>query len=173
MSWTRIKRPLTTRDVAAVEIACRRASERKPGGLYFVLRTALLTDVPFLRRGARIDVLLGEGEAAGKIRLEHGVEFPLVMIGRSNSTNTLVLNGVPMPPGVPATARASERAEFTCGAGWIEVTLPRWAMEPPPVLSATSRAAPAPAAVPPPRQPYSLSERVPDPATALRGGARR
>lgn len=168
MTWTRVKRPLTSRDLAPVEIACRRKSERKPGGLYFVLRAALLPGMPFLRPGARIDVLLGGGEAAGKIRLEHGAEFPLVMIGRSNSTGTLVLNGVPMPQGVPATARIAEPAEFTCGEGWIEVTLPRWATEQP-----TPPAAPAPAAAPPPRQPYSISERVPDPAAALRGGARR
>lgn len=168
MTWSRIARPLTSRDIAPVEIACRRASERKPGGLYFVLRSALLPGVPFLRRGARIDVLLGEGAEAGKIRLEHGAEFPLTMIGRSNSTNTLVLNSVPMPPGVPAISRTAERAEFTCGADWIEVTLPRWAMEQAPL----SAPVPQPA-VPAPAARTSIMDRIADPATALRGGVRR
>ena len=168
MTWSRIKRPLTTRDIAAVEIACRRKSERKPGGLYFVLRGTLLPGLPFLRRGARIDVLLGEGAQAGKIRLEHGIEFPLVMVGRSNSTNTLVLNGVPMPPGVPAISRPAERAEFTCGEDWIEVTLPRWALEAaPPAVPVAQPAASAPVAR------TSIMERIADPATALRGGIRR
>lgn len=177
MTWSRMQRQPTQKEPGAIEIACNARTPRLQAGMSLILRGAMLPPLPFLRAGARIDALLGEGDNAGKLRIEHGTEFRLFIIGKSGASGTLMTRGLPMPPGLPPKTHRSIAVPFECGDGWIEITLPAWLRSPEAENEAEAEhiAAPAPEA---PRTPAaafaaagrtSIMDRVSDPAAALRG----
>jgi hypothetical protein len=155
MSWTPIRRPSTLKRRAAVTVMSRASSARVKAGLVLCLRPALLPECKILQAGGTVDVLAGDGDHAGLLRIQAGREFRLMMVGKKAGTTPVLLRGVPLPGGMEAVNRPQVDAEFDYGDDWVEITLPAWALPP------------APPAPPEPRR--SIMERVPDPAAPLRG----
>lgn len=161
MSWLPLRAPATKNKPAAVTVGCLRAARRKPEGLSIVLRVAQMEDLRFLRPRVAVDVLLGHGEHAGMLRIQPGREFMPYTNSKAKDAGTVFLRGVPLPKGIDARDREHVPVQFDYGDDWLEITLPDWA-----------RVGAAPATQAP--RSYSLSDRVPDPAAALRGaGGRR
>lgn len=162
MSWSPLLPVLRSRKDVPVAVGCSAGGTRQQPGLRIVLRADALDGADFLTAGHRVDVLRGGGEHAGMLRIVPGRSF-LLFSPRPEKSRTVLLRGVPLLPGIRAEDRPAVAVEFDHGAEWVEITLPDWAR---------LGGAPAPAPAGPAKAPYSISERVADPAAALRGARR-
>lgn len=168
MSWSPI-RPLDNRRQARpVRVGAVQKSLRHKAGLVITVLPSHLPGLDFLSPGAMVSVLLGAAEHAGMLRIEPQGPVRVAATGGKNGRGGAVLLRVSLPPGISAEKHEPEAVEHDYGDGWLELTLPDWAR----LTSAPARTAePAPVVR---REAYSLADRVPDPAAALRGaGGRR
>jgi len=167
MSWTPLKPPAAAKgaNAAPITVGSSAGGRRLRPRITIVIRTGGLDGAALLKLREGVQVLVGGGNHAGQLRIEPGGPFVLAAApGRGTARATLMLR-LDLPRGVEALDRKPEPVEFDHGDGWIEITLPDWARgapAPAPVAQAAPPAAPA-------KAPYSLSERVPDPAAPLRG----
>lgn len=167
MTWQRVRPPATKNKPAAVTIGSIRAARRKPEGLSIVVRTGAIDGgLPWLRPRQAVNVLLGQGPMAGRLRIEPGADFMPYTNSGAKEVGTLFLRGIPLPKGVVAADRQQVAVEFDYNDGWLEITLPDWARA---ASDIADRPAPAAAA---PRAPFSLAAGVPDPAALRARGGR-
>lgn len=137
-----------------------------------VVRSALLEDAAWVQHGTRLAVLEGEGEHAGRLRLEvsKGGAFTLANLGGRARHGALLLF-LPWVAGATPAKQPSTPLDFDHGEGWLELTLPDWARAPsaPAAITAPPAARPEPA-----RSGYQgVTARVADPAAGDRLAARR
>lgn len=140
-----------------VTMASSAGSGHLPPLLTITLRFAYLPPLPFLSETGTCTVLFGAGEHAGLLRLVPGTDAVLFSPGRKNSASACLRFAA--PKGVPRLKRAPVAVEFSVQPDLLELRLPAWAIVP----------ARQPAPEPAPSGHRSIMERVPDPATALRG----
>lgn len=145
-----------------VTVATSAGTGRLRPKLYIALRLPLLPALPFLQRGATCDVLFGRGENAGRLRIVAGRTSMVSATARGAATTTTALIHLTCPNGIKPAKRPPEPVAFTHDADWFEITLPDWAIA---VERVTTPA--------PPAGRVSIMDRIPDPATALRGRAGR
>lgn len=155
MSWEPIDPPAisaTLRQKIPVSLSMCAGSKRRGPSIYVIVRPHLLKGVQFLGEGKVVQVLRGNGTHAGMIRLQPDGPFPIQRLGTRGHEPVAAIR-LPVPAGVKASQRKPQPVEFDHGPTWVEITLPDWALPPPP------------------RE--SIMDRVPDPAAALRGRAGR
>lgn len=85
----------------------------------------------WLADGQGVEVLVGHGEHAGRLRIQPGTRLRLMRAtgarpGKPGGTGNLCLR-LPLLPGVPEAKRAGTSCEFDYHDDWIEVELPAWA----------------------------------------------
>ncbi len=160
MSWSPILPVRTQAKTAAVAVGCFAPGKRRSHGLRLILRADAMAGVTFLGAGSRVDVLRGAGEHAGMLRIVPGTGFGLIC-PRPDKTRTVIVKGVPLPAGIDANDRPAVPVDFDYGAEWVEIMMPDWARasSTPARLESTKTA----------RTPFSISDRIADPVTALRG----
>lgn len=168
MSWSPARPPEGFRAEAAVRVGSAQKSARyRPALVISVSPNRLDGGASFLAAGASVSVLYGAGEHAGMVRIVPGGSIRVAATGGKIGRSSVVVLRVALPAGVAASKRKPEAVEFDYGDGWLELTLPDWAR----LTSLPARTAePMPAAK---REPYSLADRVPDPAAVLRDPAGR
>lgn len=152
MSWSPIEPPPLSagkRGSLAVTLSLLADSRRYVPMMRLVIRVPRIPGAEkWLRTGASIAVLWGQGEHAGWVRLQPGGRFLLTHAGGRGDNGTLAVR-LPIPKGCTAKRKAPAPCEFETGHQWLTFALPDWA-------------------APPPRH-VGISERVADPAAALRG----
>lgn len=169
MSWSPARPPEGFRAEAAVRVGSAQKSARyRPALVISVSPNRLDGGASFLAAGACVSVLYGAGEHAGMVRIVPGGSIRVAATGGKIGRSSVVVLRIALPAGVAASKRKPEAVEYDHGDDWIELTLPDWARVPSlPARTEDQRADPV-------RMPFSISERVADPAAALRApGARR
>ena len=166
MSWSPIKPLDNRREPRPVRVGAVQKSLRHKAGLVITVLPAHLHGLDFMSPGTMVEVLLGAGEHAGMLRVQPNGPVRVAATGGKNGRGGAVLLRVSLPPGISACKHEPEVVEHDYGDGWLELTLPDWAR----LTGLPARSAEVTA----PRPAYSLADRVPDPAAALRGhGGRR
>jgi hypothetical protein len=108
-------------------------------GLRVSLRPASIeepADVAFWSVGSSVDVLVGNGEHAGWLRLVPGHQLQIMRPGGQGKLATVLT--IMDWPHLPAEKPPMTTAEFDSGPGWLEVRLPSWACPPTVATAATS-----------------------------------
>lgn len=150
MSWEPITPPVISaalRQKIPVSLSMREGTKRRAPALYLILRPALMKGLAFIAHGKVVQVLRGEGQHAGMLRVQPDGPFPIQRLGTRGHDPVAALR-LPVPPGVKVASRKPQPVDYDHGATWVEVKLPDWAL---------------------PAERSSIMDRVSDPATALRG----
>ena len=153
MSWQPIDPPVMSaslRQKIPVSLSMRVGTKKRAPSIYLIVRQSLLKGMTMLGEGKVVQVLRGEGQHAGMLRVQPDGPFPIQRLGTRGHDPVAAIR-LPTPPGVRPVARKPQPVEFDHGVGWLEVTLPDWAL---------------------PAERTSVMDRVPDPAAALRGRGR-
>ena len=136
MSWKPLPpmpRSASSLGKLAVTLAGTLGSGRSRARMMLVVRPAALVGpvvgTPWLRPGARITILLGEGAHAGLLRVERAAEDGPYGWHVPGGKHQRIALGVflPWPEGVAPAKHLATPMEYELGVSHLQVTLPGWA----------------------------------------------
>ena len=143
MSWSDLVLPSPGKSLAPVTVSCNAAGGRYAQFLQLRVRPDLLDGgLPWWTPKAWVRVQTGSGEHSGRLRIATGENghFRLRTSGGLGGLAVLVLRGFqPLPTG----PQRKVAVEFERGNGWLQVTLPSWAVPAPPPPSTPRATMPA------------------------------
>lgn len=147
MSWSPLVPPRPPR-IAPLPQCCTASSSAGAGRLkprlFLVLRPGLFGEGArdWLSLGRMVDVAVGYGEHAGRLRIVPGDAYQLGRLARGRPHGAPVVLRLPMPASIAAATRVVAACEATLAGSVVEVMLPAWG-RPAPVPRGTQLAAEA------------------------------
>lgn len=140
MSWKPLKRPagkVNSRVSAPVTLAGTVGGGRVTPRLVLVTRPSLEDGMGWIAGGVRCNVMVGEGEHAGLLRIEAAADGDYAWyVPGGRRARIAVALFLPWPDGVKPTRQDTRPVQFDYSDGWLEITLPAYAQVLPGVAAA-------------------------------------
>ncbi len=127
MSWTEIlPQARAANTVADVQFAVSKPGRFRQMGILH-LRTAAFPECNWLVPGARVKLMLGDGEHTGQLRLTPGGASRITSAAGSAAKTMVRLRSIELRAKLPeAAAHPASPCSYDYDIDWIEITLPDW-----------------------------------------------